>query len=229
MRRSTRNSPFKIEKAFEEKMKKPLDSQRKSPKQERSKAIVDAIYEATVRILPKLGSQNTTTKKIAEFAGISIGSLYQYFPNKESVFAGIMDMAAKTKAAEIQKRIEEIDGKSMVEATDAMVDLGLEIFLKEKEKIREIYRHAPELGRLPALLKLRQSVVERLADEMKKHHPGHTSQEYIRVTFVAVNSLMGVVHTMLYDEQQNYSLEDLSFELKTMLNAYFQKRTETVD
>lgn len=207
-------------------MKKPLNSQRKLPKQDRSKAIVEAIFEATVRILPKIGSQNITTKKIADFAGVSIGSLYQYFPNKESVLTGIMDMTAKIKKAEIQKRIDSIDGKSMVEATDAMVDLGLEIFLKEKEKVREIYRHAPELGRLPALLKLRQSVVERLADEMKKHLPGRSQDEYLRVSFVAVNSLMGVVHTALYDEQQNYSIDELAFEMKEMLNAYFKKRTD---
>jgi AcrR family transcriptional regulator len=207
-------------------MKKSLKSQRKQPKQERSKAIVEAIFEATVRILPKLGSQNITTKKIAEFAGVSIGSLYQYFPNKESVLVGIMDIATKTRTAEIQKRIDEIDGKSMVEATDTMIDLGLEIFLKEKEKVREIYRQAPELGRLPAFLKLRQSVVERLAIEMKKHHPGRAEAEYLRVSFIATNSLMGIVHTMLYDEEQNYSIDELSFELKTMLNAYFQKRIE---
>ena len=210
-------------------MKKPLNSQRKSPKQERSKAIVEAILEATVRILPKIGSQNITTKRIAEFAGVSIGSLYQYFPNKESLLAGIMDLVAKSKTAEVQKKIEEIDGKSLEEATSIMVDLALEIFLREKENVSEIFRLAPELGRLPALLKLRNSVVERLAVEMHKHHPGLADAEYLRVSFVAVNSLMGVVHTMLYDEQQSHSIEDLSTELKTMLQAYFVKRTGKIE
>jgi AcrR family transcriptional regulator len=209
------------------KMKKPLDSQRKLPKQERSKAIVDAILEATVRILPKIGSQNVTTKKIAEFAGVSIGSLYQYFPNKESVLGGIMDMAAKSKVAEVQKRIGEIEGKSMKDATDTMVDLGLELLLKEKDKIREIYRQAPQLGRLPALMELRHSIVERLADVMKKNHPERTLEDCLRISFVAVNSLMGVVHTMLYDEKQTYSIEELSTELKLMLYSYFQKRSES--
>src|SRR4051794_12631179 len=59
-------------------------SQRKTPKQARSKELVDAIFEATARILPKVGSYGVTTKKIAEIAGVSIGSLYQYFPNKEA-------------------------------------------------------------------------------------------------------------------------------------------------
>jgi AcrR family transcriptional regulator len=203
-------------------MNKRPESQRKAPKQERSKAIVEAIYEATVRILPKIGSYQITTKKIAELAGVSIGSLYQYFPNKESVLSAIMEIAAKSKTAEIQKRIDEIDGKTMHEATAAMVDLALGIFLSEKEKVREIYRQAPELGRLPLLLELRQSVVERLASEMKKHHPGLSEADYISVSFVAVNSVMGVIHTMLYDETQTHSVEVLARELKSMLGAYFQ-------
>jgi AcrR family transcriptional regulator len=177
------------------------------------------------RILPKVGSRNVTTKKIADLAGVSIGSLYQYFPNKESVLAALMDMAMNAKVEEFWKKIEEIDGQSMDESTSTMVDFALDLFLKEKEKIREIYLQAPELGRIPALLKLRQSVVERLAEEMKKHHPGKEAEEYTRVSFVAVNSIMGVIHTMLYDNQQNHTAEQLSFELKTMLHAYFHERT----
>jgi len=203
-------------------MKKSIQPERKSPKQERSKAIVESIFEATLRMLPKIGSQNITTKKIADFAGVSIGSLYQYFPNKESLMGKIVDKAATAKLAEVQKKIDEIDGKSMKEATDQLVDLGLELFLKEKEKMREIYRQAPQLGRLPALMKIRHSVVERLADIMKRNHPERASEECLRVSFVAVNSLMGVVHTMLYDEKQNYSTSELSGELKTMLYSYFK-------
>ncbi len=113
----------------------------------------------------------------------------------------------------------------MAESIDTMVDFAIDLFLKEREKVREIYMQAPELGRIPAMLKHRQSVVERLAEEMKTHHPGKESEEYIRVSFIAVNSLMGVIHTMLYDEQQSYKNEQLSYELKMMLNAYFSERT----
>lgn len=206
-------------------MKKPLESQRKTPQQERSKAIVSSIFEATVRILPRIGSQNITTRKIAELAGVSIGSLYQYFPNKESVLTAIMDLATKSSFETFLKKVDELQGKSMEELTQAMVDLGLETFLSEKEKVREIYRLAPELGRIPSLLKMRQHVVDRLATEMKRLRPGFLEEEYIRVSFIAVNSLMGVVQTMLYDDEQDYSINELSTELNTMLTAYFDKKS----
>src|SRR5512136_1975960 len=58
---------------------------RKKPRQRRSKAMYDAILEATAHLLSEKGYAATTTNHIAERAGISIGSLYQYFPNKEAI------------------------------------------------------------------------------------------------------------------------------------------------
>jgi AcrR family transcriptional regulator len=204
-------------------MKKPPESQRKSPQQGRSKALVDAIFEATVRILPKIGSEKITTKKIADLAGVSIGSLYQYFPNKESVLSALMESFASLHSSSIQKKLDEVQGKSMEESVSLMVDSALEIFLGEKWKTREIFMLAPELGMMPTIYKFRQIGVERLADEMERHAPGKTREEYMRISFIAANSLMGVVHTMLYDETQTYSIADLSTELKVMLLAYFRE------
>jgi AcrR family transcriptional regulator len=58
---------------------------RKSPSQERAKATVDAILEAGAYILVKDGWEKFTTNRVAERAGVNIASLYQYFPNKESI------------------------------------------------------------------------------------------------------------------------------------------------
>ncbi len=60
---------------------------RKAPKQARAKATVDAILEAAARILVERGYADATTNAVAERAGVSIGSLYEYFPGKEAVFA----------------------------------------------------------------------------------------------------------------------------------------------
>lgn len=58
---------------------------RKSPKQERSARLVDAILKAAIRVLEREGARAFTTIRVAERAGVSVGSLYQYFPNKESI------------------------------------------------------------------------------------------------------------------------------------------------
>ena len=60
-------------------------SSRKQPKQARSAGLVATILEAAVQVLAKEGAQRFTTARVAETAGVSVGSLYQYFPNKESI------------------------------------------------------------------------------------------------------------------------------------------------
>lgn len=62
---------------------------RKAPKQARSRATVDVILEAGARILSEEGWAGFTTNKVAELAGVSIGSLYQYFPDKLSLVDAI--------------------------------------------------------------------------------------------------------------------------------------------
>lgn len=60
-------------------------SSRKQPKQARSEALVAAILEAAVQVLAKEGAARFTTIRVAEKAGVSVGSLYQYFPNKAAI------------------------------------------------------------------------------------------------------------------------------------------------
>lgn len=60
-------------------------SSRKAPKQARSTELVSAILEAAVQVLAKEGAQRFTTARVAEKAGVSVGSLYQYFPNKAAI------------------------------------------------------------------------------------------------------------------------------------------------
>lgn len=66
---------------------------RKSPLQDRSAATVAAILEAAARVLERRGLDALTTNRVAEAAGVSIGSLYQYFPNKDAIVAALIRAA----------------------------------------------------------------------------------------------------------------------------------------
>ncbi|MFD2237187.1 TetR family transcriptional regulator [Aureimonas populi] len=63
----------------------PRISSRKQPKQSRSTELVATILEAAVQVLATEGAQRFTTARVAERAGVSVGSLYQYFPNKAAI------------------------------------------------------------------------------------------------------------------------------------------------
>ena len=68
---------------------KTVDPYRKKPRQARAVATVDSIFEATARILHSQGDAGLNTNAIAELAGISVGTLYQYFPNKKAILIAV--------------------------------------------------------------------------------------------------------------------------------------------
>ena len=75
--------------------RRPQSSPRKAASQKRSRFTVDALLDATTRILVKEGFDRTSTNKIAATAGVSIGSLYQYFPSKEALVAAVVERHAQ--------------------------------------------------------------------------------------------------------------------------------------
>lgn len=80
----------------------PAYALRKRPKQGRSKATVAAILDAAARILTESGYAAASTNRIAERAGVSIGSLYEYFPGKEAIFAELRRREGRTYYAELK-------------------------------------------------------------------------------------------------------------------------------
>jgi AcrR family transcriptional regulator len=66
-------------------------SVRREPQQRRSRETVEAVLDAVVRILKRNGIEGVTTNRVAEVAGVSIGSVYQYFPNKRAIFTALHD------------------------------------------------------------------------------------------------------------------------------------------
>ena len=76
---------------------------RKQPRQARSSATVDAVVEATARIVESLGLDMLTTNRVAEMAGVSIGSLYQYFPSKEALLVALIRREREALLQEISK------------------------------------------------------------------------------------------------------------------------------
>ncbi|MES2527449.1 MAG: TetR/AcrR family transcriptional regulator [Bdellovibrionota bacterium] len=87
-------------------LKKRLNP-RKEPNQERARDTVENIVGATAHILEKDGFEKISTNRIAEKAGVSIGSLYQYFPTKEAIFSFMMERYVKSQTEMVDKLIQE--------------------------------------------------------------------------------------------------------------------------
>ena len=98
---------------------------RKSPVQARSTASVDAILEATVQVLLDLGKERLTTTRVASRAGVSVGTLYQYFPNKSALLQAALKRHMDGVTEAVERVCREQRGNSLESMATALVDAFL--------------------------------------------------------------------------------------------------------
>src|SRR2546430_5468051 len=104
---------------------------RKSPVQARSAASVDAILEATIQVLLDVGKERLTTTRVALRAGVSVGTLYQYFPNKSA----LLQAALRRHLMEVTDSVElvctEQRGRTLREMVTALITAFLEAKMRD--------------------------------------------------------------------------------------------------
>ena len=112
---------------------------RRRPRQERSVATVDAILEAAAELFCRVGYDRASTNKISERAGVSIGSLYQYFANKEAILAALLD--------DHQQAVHRVVGEAMAVVADPSVPIadGLTSLMR---RLVDLHADNPELNRV---------------------------------------------------------------------------------
>ncbi len=108
----------------------PVLEPRKSPMQARSTASVDAILEATIQVLLQLGKERLTTTKVALRAGVSVGTLYQYFPNKSA----LLQAALKRHMTEVVEAIDLVAKQQKGAPLRQMVTALINAFFAAKMK-----------------------------------------------------------------------------------------------
>lgn len=109
---------------------------RRKAKQERARQTLEAILEAAARVLLERGYGGATTNRIAEVAGVSVGTLYEYFANKEEVFEAVIQRELEVLLQALQIQPRESTGASIVEALTGIIAAGMGAM-----------RHGPELYR----------------------------------------------------------------------------------
>src|SRR6185295_18643348 len=124
---------------------------RKRPRQDRSRATVDTVLAATARVLVKRGFDGLTTNAVAEAAGISIGSLYQYFPNKEALVAALIEKHVEDMNAAILSELTRVAQLPMPQAVRAVIELTVKAHAIEPELHQVLTEQVPRVGRMARL------------------------------------------------------------------------------
>lgn len=117
---------------------------RRQPRQLRARQTVDAILEAVVRILKREGMDAITTNHISEIAGVSIGSLYQYFPDKKAIFAALHERHIQEIDRIVQATLMRNVGVPLDRLMSAMVDAMIEAHSADPELHELLSLHVPD-------------------------------------------------------------------------------------
>ncbi len=170
---------------------------RKKPLQARSTVTVDAIVEATIRILRRDGWAACTTTRIATLAGVSVGSLYQYFPNRNAIAVEIVRQRTRSYLAAVIAA--DLSGAATPE--EAM-DAAIAAFVIEKRKGLDVslaLREAlPEVQGRQAIIEEARRFVPALQDKLAAAGAGTADTMQLAVAIAAVE---GAVWEMLAQDE----------------------------
>jgi AcrR family transcriptional regulator len=119
---------------------------RKTPVQARSTVTVQAIAEATVQVLLSHGTDRLTTTRVAERAGVSVGTLYQYYPNKQSLLFAILEDHLDKVSAAVEAACDRSRGKPLVEMVKTVTEAFVDAKMERPDISIALYRIAADVG-----------------------------------------------------------------------------------
>lgn len=204
-------------------MAKSKISPRKNGRQERAKETVSYIIEATTQLLNESGFKKLSTNKIVERAGISIGTLYQYFPNKESILHYLVEKLFTSFADDMIKTIDSLD----LENADLKqaVDLLIERFLKNHEPKKHLFQQflmsAISVEHLKFMLKNDVRVANALKAKFEPYAEELTIADWDSAIFLILYALKGIQFGILFGNPP-FANTDVKKEVAKLVYNYLK-------
>ena len=124
---------------------------RKQPRQARATATLDVIFEATIQVLLAAGPRRLTTTQVAARAGVSVGTLYQYFPHKQALFYALNERYLQVLAGTIETACRARHGAPIGQMVDAIVTTYWNAKTERADVTRALYRSVVELDNEPLI------------------------------------------------------------------------------
>ena len=121
---------------------------RKSASQERSRATVETLLDATARVLTREGYDRASTNRIAAVAGVSVGSLYQYFPNKEALVAALVARHNREMLDLLRDALKEVASLDLATAIAKLVRAAVDAHRVDPALHRVFDEQVPRMGQL---------------------------------------------------------------------------------
>ena len=192
---------------------------RRHPKQRRARQTVEAVLDAVIRILKREGSSAVTTNRIAEVAGVSIGSVYQYFPDKQAIFIALHRRHIDQVDRIIQTKLVEHASVPLDELMRAMIEGMIEAHSSDPELYPLLATQVPHRADGTSDFGVRLHGAFRLALASRAHElrPGRDLDD---LAFVVANLVESLSHAALFRRPPRLSLAGAKAEVLRAVLAY---------
>lgn len=200
--------------------KRSTANPRKEPAQDRSRATVDTIMTAAAHVLVKAGYEAFTTNRVAERAGVSIGSLYQYFPNKEALLSELM----KRHVMDIENGVVEMADRAaslpLPELIHVSVEQNVQSHLIDPELHRVLSEEVPRLGHLNWKTAYTKRVEARVRAVFEAKRAEIIVPDLDLAVYVVTRTVEAVVHNAVSQRPQDLKSGALAAEVTRLIVGY---------
>ncbi len=199
-------------------------SMRKKPQQQRAKLIVDHILQAAQICIVEQGLMQITTPKIAEKAGVSVGSLYQYFENKEEIIQELLRRKSENLGLALKQMVVTQEQLSIQEIIPLSIQFGFDVMRAESGFFIEVLKHWHGYNNSEAAQILEKHFFEvgmYLFNRFYRHWDFETLKHK---SFVIINSTLFTMMRYVNNNSFLISEQQLRDELSNMILAYLAQK-----
>jgi len=188
----------------------PVIKPRKTATQERSRATVDALVEATARILVGEGFDKASTNRIAEVAGVSVGSLYQYFPSKEALVAAVIERHQQEIMQAVRGELVEIMAQPLEEGVRRLVAVAVKAHRVDPRLHHVLAEQIPRVGKLEKLETFNSENFTLFRTYLEGHRNEIRVEDLTLASFVCVTTIEAVTHNAVLHHSRMLSGETMN-------------------
>jgi AcrR family transcriptional regulator len=195
---------------------------RKRPQQQRSRQMVDTLIEATARTIARYGLDGITTPLIAEAAGVSVGSLYQYFEDKEALISALLETLAHDLTRHLTQRIPPDTDMALEDMVRLTIRVTLALMHTNEGLYLEIARNWHRLPVHRVADVLEQHVMETGRRYFLRHLHAYPVPDLQVRLFVTFNSVIFTLVRFISQEQPALTEDEVVEGLTRMVTGYLQ-------
>ncbi|HET7505821.1 MAG TPA: TetR/AcrR family transcriptional regulator [Kofleriaceae bacterium] len=193
---------------------------RKRPRQQRSRATVDAVLDATARVLVKRGFDGLTTNLVAEAAGVSIGSLYQYFPNKAALVGALIEKHVESMTSLCLAELTRVAQLPMAHAIRSVIEVMIRAHAVSPELHQVLTEQVPRVGRMAKLREIEALVHRMVAGLLATRKAEIAIEDPDLAAFVLVSAIEAITHRAALFSPELLGDPRLIDETATMVRRY---------